>query len=665
MNKSIFLPVLIFCLLVLAACGKTEEEVVYYDFQVESRLLEGAEVNQTILGRQYYQGGPVCVLGELVKSEEKGYVMDVYLQPAGKEKQLMMSGVSRNYRSAGWYLDGDGNCFVPQTDGVIRLDGDGNMLYYGRTDGSVEDICELGDGRIILLTKGSGNYGLAELNPVTGVVSKIDNVVLESGSQYIGASGDRLMLLDEKGFWHVDPKKGTRTLELPFEGTFYTFQTREQAADFWVDGSNAGIIWTAGVEEQLVRVNVSEGKEIIVVRGRNFDYTQLRIKDLIYRFNRSNDTYYAVIEEEGSGGAPSTENFSTQTDLQIAAGKGADIIYGNALSGNNVYSLIDKGVFADLKPLMEASGMSEEDFFPGAFGWKQEGRIYGVSLTMNARSYTMDKSLLEEGKELTIDTFLDIMLDPDEKRFLFGWGDESAVLDYLLSGSEDLWGLIDWEKGTCDFSGERFARMLQAAERCAYNQQHDYPYLLDYRYCFGFYSHETEDEMEKKNRMMAGYLFEDGAHGAITANYTLGINAGSKNIEGAWQLLEFLLGEEAQTDVESAAAYPVNRKAFDRMAQEEMKAGAVEKIERVVNGVTIESIVGIKGDGKDLTQEKIDDMIRYLEDVKVLPVRTQTLITIIEEETADYFSGLKSREEVIDMLQNRVQLYLDEQKTDK
>lgn len=121
MKKAYFLAVFLYCLLTFAACGKKEEETVYYDIRVESSFLEGAKEGQWLMGRQYYQGETVCILCERVSADGGSQTMDVYIQPAGKEKQKLMSGVSTAYRSS-WYLDGNGNVFAPQQDGVIRLD---------------------------------------------------------------------------------------------------------------------------------------------------------------------------------------------------------------------------------------------------------------------------------------------------------------------------------------------------------------------------------------------------------------------------------------------------------------------------------------------------------------------------------------------------------------
>ena len=665
MKKSIFLFSLLWLMLIFAACGKTEEDEAYYDIRVESQILEGAEDGQWLLGRQYYHGELVSLIAEKVSAEDGTPLMDVYIQPVDKDRQLLMRGVPRTYRSPQWYLDENGNCFIPQTDGVIRLDTEashqGNMLYYSKTEGWVRDICGLEGGRVILLTYEKPNYGLAELEPATGVITKIGNVTLGSGTQYIGASGNRLMLLDENGFWYVDLKKGTRTQELPLEGTSYTFPSRVTVADFLVEGNEAGIIWSSGVEEWLARVNISEEKEVIVVRGENMTKVGGWLKRQIDLFNQSNDTYYAVLEERGEGTAYS--DFLTETNLKLAAGKGADIICEDALSGD-IYSMIDNGVFVDLPPFMEASGIREEDYFPAAFArWKYEGKCYGVSPDMQPWSYVMDKSLLKSGDKLTIDTLLDIMLDANEKKTLFGHLDAEWILRFLLQGSEDLWGTVDWEAGKCDFGGERFSRILQAAKRCAYDKQYEYPTIFDdVANALDFYNFETESEMENRNHILGGFLFDDGCHAQIVSvNEVMGINANSRHIEGAWQLLTFLLGDEAQSDEDFAdLMFPVNRKAFDIVAQREIEVGAVVPMYDSAGRQTGVNYKGRVG-APDLTQEKADEIARDLEDARPLPIRPQPLIKIIMEEGADYFSGVKSKEEVIDVMQNRVQLYLDEQ----
>ncbi len=117
MKKAYFLSAFIWCLLALAACGKgtkeTEEESRYYEVQVgDSGQLEEMENGQFLLGQQYYHGEPVSLIAEWSKSGEAGTSMDVYIRPLDGDKQLLMGGVSTQYRARSWFLDEKGRCFV-------------------------------------------------------------------------------------------------------------------------------------------------------------------------------------------------------------------------------------------------------------------------------------------------------------------------------------------------------------------------------------------------------------------------------------------------------------------------------------------------------------------------------------------------------------------------
>ena len=51
-----------------------------------------------------------------------------------------------------------------------------------------------------------------------------------------------------------------------------------------------------------------------------------------------------------------------------------------------------------------------------------------------------------------------------------------------------------------------------------------------------------------------------------------------------------------------------------------------------------------------------------LEGARYLPLHTKPILDIVCEEAEDYFSGSKSAEEVTEVIENRVRLYLNERK---
>lgn len=682
MKKIYFLSALLWCLLALASCGKenkeTEEEPRYYEIRAEENgKLEETANGLFLLGQQYYRGEPVSLIAETPESGETD-AMDVYILPADGDKQLLMGGVSGQYRIRGWYLDEKGRCFVRGTTGITGLDNDGSPLYQSPLSGLVVDMCCTENGRIILLTQQTGGgLLLVELNPDTGSTTPIENISLDFGSAYISALGNDLLILDNSGIWQADPKKGTKKLILPFRGTMFSIETTESITDFWSDGNGASILWSSGKSERLEWVDLNDSdKEIITVRAAYPDM----LKEALYLFNQSNDAYYAVLEESGlnrnnllTGGGILTD-FQTQTNLKLASGKGADIICSDALY-DDVSELIEKGVFADLAPMMTASGIMEEDYFRATFdAWRDGNKIYGILPYMSASGMSMDKAILNDSEELTIETFVDSLLEFKENRCLSANWDGTEILYYFLEGSNDLWGMVDWEKGTCDFNGELFSGMLLAAKRYGSDEAQQYPELIDHRECGAIYEFDTSKKMEAKNHVEMGVFFDDGNYPWSTI-YTgneiiMGINAESEHVEGAWQLLAFLLGEEAQAamidNIYPNTYFPAKKSIFDKLAQAELEYGYTS-----VNKYSGETVfipgrnLGPNYGRVVLEEQTVIELRQLLSEARTLPYKIKPLLAIIEEETAYYFDGAKSMEEVVALVQNRVQLYLNEHTTVK
>lgn len=659
MKKAYFLSALICFLLVLAACGKTEEEPHYYEIRVESRQMEELGTGQFLLGLQYYHGEPVTIFSE---SSDVGFI-DVYIRPAGGDKELLVGGVSSEYRARGWYLDEEGRYYIVGP-GVIRLDADGKLLYNRKFMGeTVADLCCLKDGRVILLTNKDGLWQFWALDPDTGETTRIEKLSKSGGYAYLGTLGNNLILLDEYGFWRLDAKKGSKEPELSLTGTFYFIDRNgEHPEDFWVDGDRAGILWSTGREEQLERAELTDEKEIIVVRVQQCDAW---LKKQLNLFNQSSDTYYAVLEEPGE--EVSSDSFRTETYLKLSTDKGDDIICATALD-KDVSGLIEKGVFADLAPLMQASGVREEDYFRAAFDvWREGEHIYSITPSLFVVDYVLDGEILngreELSGELTIEAFVDAMLEFEGDRVFMSRSDGAHILKYFLQGSEDLWGMVDWENGTCSFDGELFSKMLLAAKRYAADKRTQYPAIMQGRVWSSLYDIEPRKALKVRNQVDIGVFFDDGnyAEAWSTFGMTMGINANSKHIEGAWELLTFLLGEEAQSVINyQDMVMPVNRDVFEDLIQYELEAAvATTKIE--YNGVVYE-IPSSQRAGREFTEEQAEEARRIYSEAKPLPCKVMSLINIISEETAYYFDGTKSMEEVIKLIENRIQVYLNERK---
>ncbi|MCM1223114.1 MAG: extracellular solute-binding protein, partial [Lachnospiraceae bacterium] len=632
------------------------------------------------LGVQYYQGEPVQ-LWALYGDENMAGNPNVYLYRADKSRELLVKGHRRNGLES-WYLAQDGSIYCIATDyekgvsTVVKRDETGAELYSQEQDMRIDSLCQLADGRLFAVLNDNGGINamsrIGELDPDTGFVTELSQIQAIQGICYLGAGAEKLLLLNA---WmgelqEVDPADGSAVSLMTFTGTSYnrsdlTVGDFGEIEDFRVleDGGLELLrsIRNMGARETLRLQEVT--KIPIVVRGYHFNNGW--IKERVAAFNKENEDYYVVLEEVAEGG--DWDDFATQTSIQIATGKGPDILYGTVIS-DYVQGMIDKGGFEDLKPYMDESGIKEEDYFPSAFMWREGEKIYGINIELFTYRYSIDASVLGEEQEMNIENLVNALYSYPDKAMYMRFCDSGDILEMFLQGSEDFWGMIDWEEGSCNFGGELFARMLDVAKRYAYDENQDYPILAEHISCDMLFQFDAPLIQEREGRRTAGVMFDDGCYPAMNYTYQIfTVNANSSRKEGAWEFIRFLLGDESQTAImgryEGAMSTPIQKKAFEAFLEKETKYLEKHKTTEIgsaymYKGKYVEERKTISRE--DVTEEWLDAFRQAAEEARPLPLRTVPLLEIIREEAAYYFGGTKSIGEVVAVIENRVQLYIDE-----
>ena len=631
------------------------------------------------LSTQFYLGEPVQLWAEV-----RPDTSDLYLYRKDGTGELLLSGISSRYTRPGaeyqWYLDREGNLYysrmanysVDSRDGVrkdyeedaslVKFLVSGEILFeYILEPGvSVEDFCQLEDGRMYLQIRDSVErsryYG--EVDPATGDIRPVaQSEMFYELVPKLGTAGSSLAavgypsLSTSREFARVDfSGKGSSTL-LSLVGTSYTWHEKMSLEDFRVlEDGGIELLWTdlngvGGLMERLEMVRVE--KTPIVLRG--VFQGDAWIAERVALFNRQSSDYHVVIEDCGSN---DPDDFARLTSVQIGSGKGPDILCGQRLLQDYIAGLLDKGALEELNAYMEASGVREEDYFPLTFSaWRQGESIYGITARMNVVGIRMDAEILGGREEPDIETLADALLARGGDG-VYMWGGSSAgLLELFLEGSENLWGMVDWEKGSCDFSVPLFSKLLEAAGRYGDDgRKNPEACIADSRIFFSFYEFDSLAEQESTGKVTSGYLFDDGCHAAAAPIYTMVLNANSAHKEGAWEFICFLLNEEAQTAGEDSPV-PVNRKAFEEWLKQEIDMG-----------FTVFTSDGgtVRYTKEDATEEKQAEYRKSIEEARPFPLRPVPLIEIILQEAEDYFNGSKTIEEVSRTVTNRVQLYLDE-----
>ncbi|MCX4374260.1 MAG: extracellular solute-binding protein, partial [Dysosmobacter sp.] len=422
------------------------------------------------------------------------------------------------------------------------------------------------------------------------------------------------------------------------------------------------ILWSSGNGSKSLRERLWMAKverTPIVLRARN---TEGWLTDQVNSFNRQSETYHVVVEDCGLGN--DVEDFARLTSVQLASGKGPDIIY-SSLMKDYMPGLMEKGALEDLRPYMERSGIRQEDYFPFTFGtWKNGDGIYGVSPASPVLAgYCMDSAFLGITQEPDIETLIDVLLSSQEKAVFLKGYDSQELLELFLAGTDTLWGMVDWKKRSCDFSGKLFAQILEAAKR--YGDREDageVSCLAKQRSFVDIFGFDDAAEREKEGTVICGTLFDDGCHVAVTSYSALAVNVNSPHKEGAWEFISFLLGETAQS---ASSGVPASRSAFGSWVEKQKArvagGNAIHELraKKLPDGSTVITGENIYTEA-DITDEIIAEFRETLEDARPYPLRTVPILDIIRDEAADYFSGSKSAGEAARLVTNRVQTYLDE-----
>ena len=231
------------------------------------------------------------------------------------------------------------------------------------------------------------------------------------------------------------------------------------------------------------------------------------------------------------------------------------------------------------------------------------------------------------------------------------------VLNSFFEGTDSLWNMVDWESGHCNFNTPLFAKLLQVASQYGDDERKKSEFTIRNRLSLmNLIIFEGQKERETAEKVICGFLFDDGCYAASFPTYTLAINANSQHKEGAWEFISFLLSEQSQSQNLDSSIRPVHRETFETWMQEKVIYELTTK--HIRDGVLYTPPYY----GADISEEKQAEYRQAVEDARPLPLRTRPILTIIQEEAENYFNGSKSAEEVSKIVNNRVQLYLNERK---
>lgn len=389
-------------------------------------------------------------------------------------------------------------------------------------------------------------------------------------------------------------------------------------------------------------------------------------------FSRENPT--CRIEYESADAAADWSEFEAYHDrilAELVSGKGPEILI---VGGDDMRMLYEKGALADISGVLPKE--TEEQIFKGVLeAGTIDGKLVGLANLMNMWTLFVSENVWTKDT-WTLEEFVDLV----EKKE----GELECVLEgnYYLKTSDlvmkhlalmDLYNspFLDVEKEECHFDSELFKKVLEIAKRYGAanipggnidsNAYEEMKESLNDGHALAFVDTSINNLNVFSNKM--SWLGEDyycvgfptnGKSGSyLYCDSFLVVNKEAADMDMIYRYIQYLFDEENQ------------RRAGTDTVRRDILSSFVIYRDWDLNSPWAFSL----GDGAYIILEYKQDGTSYLEDYfeyidscVPAPFGTQEIKDIISEETEAYFAGEKDLDRTVDVIQKRVQLYLNENK---
>ena len=419
------------------------------------------------------------------------------------------------------------------------------------------------------------------------------------------------------------------------------------------------------------------------------------LRQQIAKFNRENDAYrievqdYSQYSEVVASPGSYTKDASsaiTKLNTELMAGNLPDLIDFTATELPTA-QYAAKGFLEDLLPYLQAdSVLSEDKLNPNVLGaLKTDGKLYQMPTSFSVIGAAGKHEIVGGYDAWTLDAMHDAMqkLPADATVFNVDYTKDSAVFACLASSLSQF---VDWETGTCSFDTDAFKTFLRFAD--SFPAEYDAAsfdfddYSSDYRRVgqkqqllaniafSGFDDIYYQLEAMENDADFVGYPGLTGGFGCgFLPQGSIAMTTACKDKDAAWGFIRTLLSEDVQL---AQTAFPMLNTAFDKKAAEAMQQDYVTDAngEKVLdaNGEPIRVIsytIGFYNETVDVyavTPEQFRIVKDLIDSTHSVYAFDENILSIVSEECAAYFAGAKTIDETAALIQNRVSLYMAEQK---
>ena len=581
------------------------------------------------------------------------------------------------------------SAFAVSGTGEAVLMANGNAIYVLNADGSlkgsidtsdlsngISNFVTLGDGSVAALVYGE-DYAAFDLRPV-------DTAAMQLGEATASLPTDAYSARPSGGGYDFCYNKGE---------SFYGYKLADGSEEklvTWINCDvNSNNLTSPYITEEGNIVclsseysNTGDGATTYFITLTKTPYDQVPqkttltlacvylgydIKNQILDFNRKSSDYRIEVRDYSE--------FNTEDDYsagytklitEIGSGAVPDIMLTDGLP---IETFGAKGLLADLWPFIDAdeelggrAGVVEPVFN----ALSQDGKLYEITSSFYITTIAGPASIVGTEPGWTYEEMYAALDQMPEGCELFSLGTtRNDVFSRICM--LNLSRFVDWTTGECSFDSDDFISLMEFANRFPEtfdwehhewtNEDSDAYRIKEGRqllvtlslsdpYSYNYYS-----EMFNGDMALKGFPDVPGSGAVFNMNGTgLAIASTCENQDAAWSFVRTLLTREYQENY--TYGFCTNRELCE------------ENIQSMV-GESYYSYDQVTGEEKEIifTQENADLITDLINNTSmVADYNTSQINDIINEEVAYYFSGEKTAQDVAATIQNRVSIYVNEQR---
>lgn len=398
----------------------------------------------------------------------------------------------------------------------------------------------------------------------------------------------------------------------------------------------------------------------------------------VINFNKTNPDYrITIIDYDSYRTEDDWDAGRKKFNSDISSGQGPDIILANDISVLSAYS--NKKLFVDLNEYLDKDpDIDRADLFPNVLeACSNNGKLYAISPTFYIMTAAAKKSVLNGRTGWTIQEMIDFEKSLPEGTTLLADSTRYSVLSSILATSGE--SFINAREATCSFDSQEFVALLEYIKNLPEEYSYDDDIIVydkmmapsedSYRNNKIILYREYLGEIRSYNYIQKGVFGEDieligfpSADGNGSVMYfdnIYAISAKSGNPDAAWEFVRQYFTKEAMDKIEYGL--PLSMSRFDALGEKAMQKPYYidyngEKVEYdeeyYFNGESIPL--------PQITKEELSELKAAILKVNKTQAVFEDIVPIIEEEAAYFFEGQKSAQDVANIIQSRVSIYLKE-----